>query len=236
MRHNRKVNHLGRTSSHRKAMLANMATSLIMHKRIKTTVAKARALRVYVEPILTKSKEDTTHSRRVVFGYLQSKDAVTELFREISPKIMERPGGYTRILKIGTRVGDRADMCFIELVDYNENLLGTKTEAAGKTGKRKRRGAGKKKEEAETPAAKKTVGKETPAVDETPVAKETAAPEETADTKETPEEVEAAAETDATVETETEVEDSSSEKTDSAENNDSEPEQDVENTEEEKKE
>ncbi|MBN2610831.1 MAG: 50S ribosomal protein L17 [Bacteroidales bacterium] len=160
MRHNRKVNHLGRTSSHRKAMLANMATSLIMHKRIKTTVAKARALRIYVEPLLTKSKEDSTHSRRVVFSYLQNKEAVTELFREVSPKIMERPGGYTRILKIGTRVGDSADMCYIELVDYNENLLGAKSDAAGKAGKRRRRGSGKKKEEAETTVAKKTAAEE----------------------------------------------------------------------------
>ena len=168
MRHNRKVNHLGKTSSHRKAMLANMATSLIMHKRIKTTVAKAKALRIYVEPLLTKSKEDSTHSRRMVFGYLQNKDAVTELFREISPKIAERPGGYTRILKIGNRVGDSAEMCYIELVDYNENMLGAKAEAGAKTGKRRRRGSGKKKEEAETPVTKKST-KKTEEVTEEPV-------------------------------------------------------------------
>ena len=150
MRHNRKINHLGRKSNHRKAMLANMATSLIMHKKIKTTVAKAKVLRTYVEPLLTKSKEDSTHSRRVVFSYLQNKDAVSELFREISPKIMERPGGYTRILKIGNRLGDNAEMCIIELVDYNENLLAAKTETATKTGKRRRRGGSKKKEEALT--------------------------------------------------------------------------------------
>ncbi|MFO7656320.1 MAG: 50S ribosomal protein L17 [Bacteroidales bacterium] len=160
MRHNRKVNHLGRTSSHRKAMLANMATSLIMHKRIKTTVSKAKALRVYVEPLLTKSKDDSTHSRRVVFSYLQNNDAVTELFREVSPKIMERPGGYTRILKIGSRAGDSADMCYIELVDYNENLLGAKSDAASKTGKRRRRASGKKKDEAENAVAPKAVSEE----------------------------------------------------------------------------
>ncbi|KAA6334317.1 50S ribosomal protein L17 [termite gut metagenome] len=123
MRHNRKFNHLGRTASHRSAMLSNMACSLIKHKRITTTVAKAKALRVYVEPLLTKSKDDTTHSRRVVFSYLQDKYVVTELFQDISVKIVDRPGGYTRILKTGHRLGDNAEMCFIELVDYNENLL-----------------------------------------------------------------------------------------------------------------
>ena len=121
MRHRKGFNHLGRTSAHRKAMLANMATSLILHKRITTTTAKAKALRSYVEPLITKSKEDTTHSRRVVFSYLKNKYAVTELFREVSPKIADRPGGYTRILKTGNRLGDNADMCIIELVDYNEN-------------------------------------------------------------------------------------------------------------------
>lgn len=153
MRHNKKVNHLGRKSGHRKAMLANMASSLIMHKRIKTTVAKAKALRTYVEPLITKSKEDSTHSRRIVFGYLQNKDAVSELFREISPKIMERPGGYTRIFKTGTRVGDSAEMCIMELVDYNENLLAAKTDTGTKAGRRRRRGS-RKKEEAETKAVK----------------------------------------------------------------------------------
>lgn len=120
MRHNKKFNHLGRTASHRKAMLANMATSLIIHKRISTTIAKAKALRIYVEPLITKSKEDTTHSRRIVFSYLKQKEAVSELFREISPRIATRPGGYTRILKTGFRQGDAADMCIIELVDFNE--------------------------------------------------------------------------------------------------------------------
>ena len=122
MRHNKKFNHLGRTASHRNAMLANMACSLIKHKRITTTVAKAKALKKFVEPLITKSKDDTTNSRRVVFSYLQSKEAVTELFKEISVKVAERPGGYTRIIKLGTRPGDAAEMCFIELVDYNENM------------------------------------------------------------------------------------------------------------------
>jgi large subunit ribosomal protein L17 len=149
MRHNKSFNHLGRTSSHRKAMLANMAASLILHKKIKTTTAKAKALRTYVEPLITKSKEDSTHSRRVVFSYLQNNDAVTELFREVSPKIADRPGGYTRILKTGARIGDNADMCIIELVDYNENLLSVKQEGKAAAGTRRRRG-GKKKSGEET--------------------------------------------------------------------------------------
>ena len=119
MRHNKKFNHLGRQSSHRKAMLANMASSLIMHKRINTTLAKAKALRIYLEPLITKSKDASTHSRRVVFSYLKDKYAVTELFSVVAPKIAERPGGYTRILKTGFRLGDAAEMCFIELVDFN---------------------------------------------------------------------------------------------------------------------
>ncbi len=119
MRHRKKTNHLSRTASHRKAMLSNMATSLIMHKRIKTTVAKAKALRMYVEPIISKSKEDTTHNRRLVFKHLQNKYAVSELFSTVAPKIAERPGGYTRILKLGHRMGDNAEICIIELVDFN---------------------------------------------------------------------------------------------------------------------
>ncbi|MDR3137671.1 MAG: 50S ribosomal protein L17 [Tannerellaceae bacterium] len=122
MRHNKKFNHLGRTHAHRKALLSNMASSLIVHKRIFTTLAKAKALRVYVEPLLTKAKEDTTHSRRTVFSFLQNKDAVTKLFKEISQKIADRPGGYTRIIKTGQRLGDNASMCFIELVDYSPNM------------------------------------------------------------------------------------------------------------------
>ena len=126
MRHNRTINHLGRKSGHRKSMLANMACSLILHKRIETTVAKAKALREYVEPLITKSKDDSTHSRRTVFAYLKQKEAVTELFRNVAPKIADRPGGYTRIIKTGFRQGDAADMAFIELVDFNDAALGTK--------------------------------------------------------------------------------------------------------------
>jgi large subunit ribosomal protein L17 len=144
MRHNRVINHLGRTSSHRKSMLSNMATSLILHKRITTTTAKAKALRMFVEPIITKSKEDSTHSRRIVFSYLKDKTAVAELFREVSPKIAERQGGYTRILKIGNRIGDNADMCIMELVDYNEAMLGGE---AAKTKTTRRRRTSKKKDD-----------------------------------------------------------------------------------------
>lgn len=177
MRHLVRNNHLGRTSSHRKAMLSNMAASLIVHKRIVTTIAKARELRIYVEPLITKSKEDTTHSRRIVFSYLQNKEAVNELFREISAKILTRPGGYTRILKTGFRSGDNADMCIIELVDYNENMLaGVATKA--KAAKKSRRGSSKKKVEApleaktKTTAAKDTAEKSTPAAEETSEGKE----------------------------------------------------------------
>jgi len=141
MRHNKKFNHLGRTSSHRKAMLSNMAISLIQHKRIATTLAKAKALRVYVEPLLTKAKDDTTHSRRTVFSYLQNKEALTELFQNISQKIANRPGGYTRILRTGFRLGDNAEMCIIELVDYNENML---KEKVAKKAVRTRRSSVKK--------------------------------------------------------------------------------------------
>lgn len=152
MRHGKKFNHLGRTASHRKAMLSNMANSLILHKRITTTLAKAKALRTYVEPLLTKSKTDDTASRRVVFSYLQNKETVTILFREIAQKIADRPGGYTRIIKTGNRMGDNAEMCFIELVDYNELLL---NEKAGKTAKATttRRGRKKKEDVAAAPAA-----------------------------------------------------------------------------------
>ncbi len=155
MRHNKAINHLGRKSGHRKAMLANMATSLILHKRIQTTVAKAKALKMYVEPLITKSKEDTTHSRRVVFSYLKNKEAVTELFRTVAPKIADRPGGYTRVLKTGFRQGDGADMALIELVDFNEAALA----AANKPAKKTTRRSSKKAVEAapaaevETPAA-----------------------------------------------------------------------------------
>ncbi|HAD02605.1 50S ribosomal protein L17 [Macellibacteroides fermentans] len=136
MRHNKKINHLGRTNTHREAMLSNMASSLIKHKRIFTTTAKAKALRKYVEPLITKCKDDSTHSRRVVFSSLQDKYAVTELFQEVSKKIGDRPGGYTRIIKTGNRLGDNAAMCFIELVDYNENML--KENVAKKAAKTRR--------------------------------------------------------------------------------------------------
>ena len=136
MRHNKKINHLGRTSAHRKAMLSNMASSLIMHKRIFTTVPKAKALKKVVEPIITRSKEDTTHSRRIVFKTLQDKEALTELFQNVSQKVGDRPGGYTRVIRTGRRLGDNAPMCFIELVDYNENML--KDSTAGKKTRRRR--------------------------------------------------------------------------------------------------
>src|SRR6056297_2284284 len=139
MRHNKKFNHLGRQHGHRSAMLSNMASSLIMHKRIKTTVPKAKALRTFVEPLITKSKVDSTHSRRVVFSYLQNKDSVSELFRDVAVKVGDRPGGYTRILKLGTRVGDNADMCIIELVDYNENMLKDSKDSKSKSSRRRRR-------------------------------------------------------------------------------------------------
>ena len=136
MRHGDKLNNLGRKSAHRKSMLANMASSLILHKRISTTVAKAKALRLYVEPLLTKSKDDSTHSRRTVFAYLKSKDAVDMLFKDVAARLPDRPGGYTRILKTGNRLGDRADMCFIELVDYNENMLAVKAPVKAKAARR----------------------------------------------------------------------------------------------------
>ena len=156
MRHNKKFNHLSRTASHRKAMLANMAVSLIMHKRITTTLAKAKALKKYVEPLITRSKNDTTTSRRVVFRYLQNKYAVTELFKEISTKVADRPGGYTRIIKLSFRQGDAAEMCFIELVDYDENMA--KAPKAAKKTRRSRRS--KAAEAAETPATE-TAAEET---------------------------------------------------------------------------
>lgn len=141
MRHGKKFNKLGRQKPHREAMLSNMASSLILHKRINTTVSKAKALRVYVEPLITKCKSDTTHSRRVVFSYLRDKDAVAELFRDVAPKIADRPGGYTRIIKTGQRLGDRAEMCMMELVDFNDMMLGGKEAKKAKTTRR----AGKKK-------------------------------------------------------------------------------------------
>jgi large subunit ribosomal protein L17 len=154
MRHRKSFNHLGRTSTHRKAMLSNMAASLILHKRSNTTVAKAKALRTYVEPLITKAKDDTTHSRRVVFSHLQNKFAVTELFREVSAKIGDRPGGYTRIIKLGNRQGDNADMAMIELVDYNELLISEKEDKKAKSSRRRRGGSSKKSTQQTTPATK----------------------------------------------------------------------------------
>ena len=182
MRHGKKFNHLSRTSAHRKAMLSNMATSLILHKRINTTLAKAKALRGYVEPLITRSKEDSTNSRRVVFSYLQNKEAVTILFREVSVKVADRPGGYTRILKTGNRLGDNAEMCMMELVDFNENLLAAKEAPKVKT---TRRGRTTKVKTADTPKPVVAVAETKPAeVAETkPVEEVTETPAE--DTPET---------------------------------------------------
>lgn len=171
MRHNKKFNHLGRTTSHRKAMLSNMACSLIKHKRISTTLAKAKALRVYVEPLLTKAKEDTTASRRLVFSHLKDKTVVTELFRDVAVKIADRPGGYTRILRTGFRLGDAAEMCIIELVDYNENMLKDK---APKKAARTRRSSKKAAATAETAAEPVAAAEEAPAT-EAPAQEEKAA-------------------------------------------------------------
>ncbi len=154
MRNRNKINQLGRTSSHRDALMMNLANALITHKRITTTLAKAKALRGYVEPLITKSKNDTTHSRRLVFSQLQSKEAVAELFREVAPKIAERPGGYTRIIKTGFRSGDSAEMCLIELVDFNE-IYTTESATATKKTRRSRRGSGSSTAKAETKATPK---------------------------------------------------------------------------------
>ena len=168
MRHNKNFNHLGRQAGHRRAMLSNMASSLILHKRIETTVAKAKAVKQFVEPLVTKSKEDTTHSRRVVFSYLKQKEAVTELFRTIAPKIADRPGGYTRILKTGFRLGDAADMCILEFVDFNEAYtLGVTPAAAAAEAKPKTRRSRAKKntdavEDATVVEAKKTAAPKAP--------------------------------------------------------------------------
>jgi len=180
MRHGKKHNHLGRTTSHRKAMLANMASSLIKHKRISTTLAKAKALRVYVEPIITKSKNDTTHSRRIVFSYLQDKETVTELFRDVAAKVANRPGGYTRIIKLNNRLGDNAEMALIELVDYNE-VYGQDTAAAEKKSTRRGRS---KSAKAAAPAAEAKAPKAV--VEDAVVVEEEAAPAVEAVVEETP--------------------------------------------------
>ncbi|MRT91462.1 50S ribosomal protein L17 [Ancylomarina sp. 16SWW S1-10-2] len=159
MRHRKKFNHLGRKAAHRKAMLSNMASSLILHKRISTTTAKAKALRMYVEPLITKGKEDTTHSRRVVFSYLKQKEAVTELFREVAVKVATRNGGYTRILKTGNRLGDNAEMCIIELVDFNATYV-TEKKAEVKKTTRRRKSTKKAEAPTEVSEAKEEKGKE----------------------------------------------------------------------------
>ena len=180
MRHGKKFNHLGRTAAHRKAMLANMASSLIEHKRINTTLAKAKALKQYVEPLITKSKNDTTHSRRVVFSYLQNKTAVSELFREVADKVGDRPGGYTRIIKTGKRLGDNAEMCMIELVDFNDLYSNESDTKKAKTRRSRRAGAGKTE-------AKKAVEEVKEVKEEAVEAKpETEATEKAEETKEAP--------------------------------------------------
>ena len=183
MRHGKKFNHLGRKTAHRKAMLTNMACSLIEHKRISTTVAKAKALKKYLEPLVNRSKADSTHSRRVCFRYLASKDAVTELFREVGPKVANREGGYTRIIRTGNRLGDNAEMCLIELVDFND-LYGN--EAKKKKTRRSRRGGGKKVEAA-APSVEEAVVVEEALAEETPVAEEAPPAEEAPAAEEAPE-------------------------------------------------
>lgn len=172
MRHRKTINHLGRQAGHRKALMANMASSLILHKRIETTVAKAKALRVYVEPLITKSKDDSTHSRRTVFAYLKDKEAVAELFRVVAPKVAERPGGYTRILKTGFRVGDSADMALIEFVDFNETAMAATTKKEKTTRRSRAKKAAPKAEAA--PAAVEAPAVEAPAA-EAPVVEAPAA-------------------------------------------------------------
>ena len=167
MRHNKKFNHLGRTASHRASMLANMAISLIMHKRITTTVAKAKALKKYVEPLITKAKEDSTNSRRVVFSYLQNKEAIKELFSNVSEKVGDRPGGYTRIIKLGTRQGDAAQICFIELVDFDPEMA--KTETKKKATRRSRKATKAEAPAQEAPKAEEAAA-EAPAAEEAPKA------------------------------------------------------------------
>jgi len=201
MRHGKKINHLGRQTAHRNAMLSNMANSLVEHKRISTTVAKAKALKRFVEPLITKSKEDTTHNRRVVFSYLKNKEAVSELFRDVAVKVADRPGGYTRIIRTGNRLGDNAEMCIIELVDYNELYNNDKPE------KKKRTRRAGKKVEASTPApapaaeevAEAPAKEEAPiadAADETPAEADAAqAPEATADTEDSSDSSEASDDT-----------------------------------------
>ncbi|GMQ32098.1 MAG: 50S ribosomal protein L17 [Cytophagales bacterium] len=172
MRHGKKINHLGRTSAHRKAMLSNMATSLILHKRISTTLAKAKELKKYVEPLVTRAKEDTTHNRRIAFSYLKSKEAIKALFGEVIEKVGTRPGGYTRIIKTGFRLGDNAEMCIIELVDFNELML-KDAKPAKKTTRRSRRSSGSKATDAAPVAPAVEAKTEEPSAPEAPVEGET---------------------------------------------------------------
>ena len=200
MRHGKKFNHLSRKAPHRKAMLANMASSLLKHKRINTTVAKAKALRTFIEPLLTKAKDDTTHSRRTVFRYLRDKYAVTELFRDVAPKIADRPGGYTRILKTGNRLGDNAEMCLIELVDFNEVMMAEpKAKTTGEKKPRTRRGRKKKDANTEATAAPKT---EKPVVEEAEIVEEINDSTDLGETKDNVEVEEISEETAATTDTE----------------------------------
>jgi len=206
MRHGKKFNHLGRTASHRAALLSNMASSLILHKRIETTVAKAKELRKYVEPLITKSKDDSTNNRRVVFAYLQNKESVKELFGIVSEKVANRPGGYTRIIKLGNRLGDNAEICFIELVDFNETMLAASAEKAGKT-RRSRRSGAKKEEgsEAIVAAAPAIEAPSAEVVEDAVVVEEVVAETEVAVDEVAPEEVVAVEAPAAEVVAETEV-------------------------------
>ena len=213
MRHGKKFNHLSRTKAHREAMLSNMACSLIQHKRINTTLAKAKALRKYIEPLITKSKTDTTHSRRVVFSYLQNKEAASELFREVAPKINDRPGGYTRIIKLNNRLGDNAQMAMIELVDFNELLL---TETSTKKKTRRRRGGKKKADETTVTESTAVATESTQEVAEDTTEETAVVQEEVKETVEVVEEKAAQAETAQADEVEEEVKAESSDATEEA--------------------
>ena len=213
MRHGKKFNHLSRTKAHREAMLSNMACSLIQHKRINTTLAKAKALRKYIEPLITKSKTDTTHSRRVVFSYLQNKEAASELFREVAPKINDRPGGYTRIIKLNNRLGDNAQMAMIELVDFNELLL---TETSTKKKTRRRRGGKKKADETTVTESTAVATESTQEVAEDTTEETAVVQEEVKETVEVVEEKAAQAETAQADEVEDEVKAESSDATEEA--------------------
>lgn len=209
MRNQNKINQLSRTSAHRKAMMSNMAASLIEHKRITTTLAKAKALRGYVEPLITKSKNDTTHSRRLVFRKLQSKEAVSELFREVAPKVASRAGGYTRIIKIGFRQGDSAEMCIIELVDFNDTYTTTTKDKSKKT-RRSRRGGGSSKSQGETSSKSDNVAAKTESTAAAETQPEVVDTEVSEKVEESKTEVEASAETSETTESSSEKDETTS--------------------------